>query len=450
MLQLFFIISNIKNLKRSNDHLRNDFFNLIKMTNIITKKTNLFDTIIYFLIIILPITLVTGPFLSDLSISIIAILFIYISFKNKLFFYYKNIYSKIFGVFFAILLITSILSIDPFISLKKTIVFFRFWIFALAVWYIFNLKKKKLLNFLITSFTIMFTILIIDGYIQFFFKENILGWQVQSSRVSSLFKDELILGSYLSRLLPIYFALLVFTKFGQKKYKYFLFFTIFVGIETLTFLSGERVAFFFINASSIMLILTMKNYKSFRIFSVITSVMLIILLINFYPKSTDRIFANTLSQLGFEKKIEKKYIFSMEHQNHYVSSLRMFKDNKITGIGPRMFRYMCPLEKYNIHEGCSTHPHNTYVQLLTETGVIGFTFGLIIFLFIFISVIKHLFYKFLKNRIIFSDFQLCLLSAIMISIWPFVPTGGFFNNWLNIIYFFPVGLYLNTIQFDEK
>ena len=435
------------------------------MINIISNKINLFEKIIYFLIIVLPITLVSGPFLSDLSISIISILFIYISLKNKLYFYYKNIYSKIFGLFFIILLLTSIFSIDPFVSLKKTIFFFRFWIFTLAVWYIFSLKKEKLLNLLITTFTIVFIILIIDGYIQFFLKENIFGWPIQGSRVSSLFKDELILGSYLSRLLPIYFALLVFTKFEKKKYKYFLFFIIFVGIETLTFLSGERVAFFFVNASSVMLIFTMQNYKVFRICSIIMSVILIVLLINLYPKSTDRIVGKTINQLGFEKKIEnnneveltdidkskqKKYIFSLEHQNHYVSSIRMFKDNIFTGIGPRMFRYMCPLEEYNIWEGCSTHPHNTYVQLLTETGIIGFAFGFIIFLIIFISIIKHFFYKSLKNRIIYNDFQLCLLSAIMISIWPFVPTGGFFNNWLNIIYFFPVGLYLNSLHLNNK
>ena len=435
------------------------------MINIISNKINLFEKIIYFLIIVLPITLVSGPFLSDLSVSIISILFIYISLKNKLYFYYKNIYSKIFGLFFIILLLTSIFSIDPFVSLKKTIFFFRFWIFTLAVWYIFSLKKEKLLNLLITTFTIVFIILIIDGYIQFFLKENIFGWPIQGSRVSSLFKDELILGSYLSRLLPVYFALLVFTKFEKKKYKYFLFFIIFVGIETLTFLSGERVAFFFVNASSIMLIFTMQNYKVFRICSIIMSVILILLLINIYPKSTDRIVDKTINQLGFEKIIEnnngveltdvdkskqKKYIFSLEHQNHYVSSIRMFKDNIFTGIGPRMFRYMCPLEEYNIWEGCSTHPHNTYVQLLTETGIIGFAFGFIIFLIIFISIIKHFFYKSLKNRIIYNDFQLCLLSAIMISIWPFVPTGGFFNSWLNIIYFFPVGLYLNTLQLNKK
>ena len=432
------------------------------MISIEKNNNELATNIIYFLIIALPITLVSGPFLSDLSISIITIIFIYISYKKKLIFYYNNKYSKIFGIFFLILLITSFLSTDHFISFKKTIFFFRFWIFALAVWYIFNIKKEKLCKHLIISFTLIFIILIIDGYYQFIFKENILGWKVYGSRVSSLFKDELILGSYLSRLLPIYFALLIYTNFEKKISAYILFFLIFVGIETLTFLSGERVAFFYINASTLMLIFTMRNYKLFRFFTVITSIVVIVLLINVYPKSTDRIINKTISQLGFEqKKIDdnnnedasaptselkqKKYIFSLEHQNHYISSFRMFKDNIISGIGPRMFRYTCGLKKYNIWEGCSTHPHNTYVQLLTETGLIGFLFGLFVFFTIFISILKHFILKFYKKKILFNDFQLALISAIMISLWPFVPTGGLFNNWLNIIYFFPVGMYLSSI-----
>ena len=124
----------------------------------------------------------------------------------------------------------------------------------------------------------------------------------------------------------------------------------------------------------------------------------------------------------------------------------MFKDNMITGIGPRMFRYTCGLKKYNIWEGCSTHPHNTYVQLLTETGLVGFIFGLFVFLIVFISILKHFVLKFYKKKILFNDFQLALISAIMISLWPFVPTGGLFNNWLNIIYFFPVGMYLSSMH----
>ena len=270
------------------------------------KKLKLIDSIIFYLIILLPLTLVSGSFLSDLSVSIIALLFIYISIKEKLYFYYNNKYTKIFFSFFIILIISSIFSKDVMISLKKVIFFFRFWIFSLAVWYLLSLYENKLIKYLIFTFTSTFLFLIFDGYIQFFFSENIFGWPVQGSRVSSLFKDELILGSYLSRLLPVYFALLVYSNFSKTFNKYFLFFIIFVGIETLTFLSGERVAFFYINASSLMLIILMKNYKIFRFSSIITSILIIIVLINYFPKSTDRIIKQTINQLGLSSETKKQ------------------------------------------------------------------------------------------------------------------------------------------------
>ena len=403
------------------------------------------EKIIYFFIILLPITLVTGPFLSDLSISIIALLFLYTSFKKRLYLYYNNIFSKIFGIFFILLFIVSLFSIDPIISLKKTVVHFRFWIFALAVWHIFNMKKD-LIKYLIISFTFIFIILILDGYIQFFFKENILGWPLQESRVSSLFKDELILGSYLSRLLPIFFAVLIYSNFENKTYLYLLFFIIFVGIETLTFLSGERVAFFLINCSSLFLILAMKNYKIFRGLSIITSIIIIFILINLYPKSTERMITKTVSQLELSKNLIPQKIFSVEYQNLYTASVKMFYDHKITGVGPRMFRILCVEKKYYIWEGCSSHPHNNYIQLLAETGLIGFIFFIGIFLTLIYSLVKHLIFKFRYKKVIFNDFQLCLLSAILISMWPFIPTGDFFNNWLNVIYFFPVGFFLSSIH----
>ena len=139
---------------------------MIRASNL--NQKDLAEKIIYFFIILLPITLVSGPFLSDLSVSLVSLLFLYISFKKKLYFYYQNIFSKIFGSFFILLLIVSLLSIDPLISLKKTIVYFRFWIFALAVWYIFSVKKD-LIKYLIISFTFIFGILIFDGFYQFFF-----------------------------------------------------------------------------------------------------------------------------------------------------------------------------------------------------------------------------------------------------------------------------------------
>ena len=59
------------------------------MKNILffSDRYELIDKIIYFLIIFLPISLVSGPLLSEASITIITLLFLYISLKNKLFFF---------------------------------------------------------------------------------------------------------------------------------------------------------------------------------------------------------------------------------------------------------------------------------------------------------------------------------------------------------------------------
>ena len=57
---------------------------------------------------------------------------------------------------------------------------------------------------------------------------------------------------------------------------------------------------------------------------------------------------------------------------------------------------------------------------------------------------------FLKNKKGYlNDFEVCIFSAIIISLWPFSPTGSFFNNWMSIIYFFPVGILLWQIDIKK-
>jgi O-antigen ligase len=111
----------------------------------------------------------------------------------------------------------------------------------------------------------------------------------------------------------------------------------------------------------------------------------------------------------------------------------MFFDNKILGVGVKNFRNFCSDEKYKESEfSCSTHPHSTYIQVLAETGIIGFLFLIIVLLYFCKYVFKHLFLRF-KGKLFFTDFQICILSAVAIYLWPFIPTGNVFNNWLNII-----------------
>jgi len=47
-------------------------------------------------------------------------------------------------------------------------------------------------------------------------------------------------------------------------------------------------------------------------------------------------------------------------------------------------------------------------------------------------MLKHMFLK-LKGKFYFNDFEICILSGIAIYLWPFIPTGNVFNNWINIV-----------------
>ena len=91
---------------------------------------------------------------------------------------------------------------------------------------------------------------------------------------------------------------------------------------------------------------------------------------------------------------------------------------------------------------CDTHPHHTYLELLSESGILAFLLVLGVFVLICYLSLKHLIFKLFKNKIIINDFEVCILSAILISLWPFSPSGSFFNNWMSIVYYFPVGMML--------
>ena len=50
-----------------------------------------------FLIILIPLALLTGPALPDVIVSLTALLFLFISIKNQEYKYYNNFISKFFG-----------------------------------------------------------------------------------------------------------------------------------------------------------------------------------------------------------------------------------------------------------------------------------------------------------------------------------------------------------------
>ena len=145
------------------------------------------DSILVLLILSVPL-LISGPFLSDLSISLITILFLYKSFKQKLYQYYKSKFFIIFSLFYIYILLNSIFNNFNIQSFKVSLFYFRFGIFALAVWYIINLNKN-ILRIFFWVFIFCFLILIVDGFYQYINGENLFGYKIdRSNRVSRFFR----------------------------------------------------------------------------------------------------------------------------------------------------------------------------------------------------------------------------------------------------------------------
>jgi len=411
------------------------------------KKNFFFEVIPSWIILLMPALIISGPFLSDLGVSIISVLFLINSKKNKLVKYYDNYYFKFFFVFCLLLVISSLLSENILISLKNSLFYFRFGIFSLCFWYLLD-RQSINLNHLFYSFVICFTMLIVDGYIQYIFGTNLLGYELFNNyRVSSFFGSELILGSYLARFFPILFGLFIFYDQKRKSKSMMSIITIiFILSEGLIFLSGERLALFFMNLSAVYIILMLKDYRIYRLWTYLTSLLLIILMLSVFPNTKERVIDQTLndfiSQNVDNNSNRKVYIFSKSHNDMYISAYRVFLDNKFFGVGPRQYRNIC--DNYSVSEySCESHPHNTYLELLSESGIFSFLMVSSVFFYICYLSIKHLLFKISKNkRYVLNDLQICFISALVISLWPFSPSGSFFNNWMSIVYFFPVGVIL--------
>ena len=398
------------------------------------KEKFFFYNIPVILFSLLPFFLITGPFLSDLSVSLISLLFLTYCIKEKNFSYFKNSYFYFFVIFWIYLILNTIINNFNIDSLKISFFYFRYGVFVIAISTFLDVNEKFIKFFFYCIF-FCFIFLILDGFYQYFVGENILGWKYSNKRISSFFGDEKILGSYISRLWPIFFGLSLFL-IKQKKKLFILLILIFILSESLIFLSGERSAFFYINLSAIFVILFSQKLFKLRLFTLLCSIFLLVVISYALPSAKQRIIDLSLKQMNLmnKAKYEKEgiFIFTEVHTHHYISAYKMFLDNKVLGVGVKNFRNFCDQNKYKSKYSCSSHPHNTYIQILSETGIIGFFFLMFILFYFCKYIFKHLVNR-LNGKNYFTDFEICVLSGILIYIWPIAPTGNIFNNWLNII-----------------
>jgi len=401
-------------------------------TNLIIKN------LIYFI----PFFLVFSIFVAELVILSIFLFFVYHQIKKKEFDIFLNKYFIFFLFFWFYLILNSLLSYDLKLSLSRSLPYIRFGILFLAIGHMLSLKDFKN-NFL--KFTLIFLLLIcLDSIIQYLVGKNLLGFEAHVSRISSFFKDELVLGGFLLKMYPIFLISIIYFKKKTSLNTFFIILFIFIYFFSI-YLSGERTAFFnfIILNFFLFIILYEKKYTKYLLLFLL---ILPIIFTYVVKNSNNPILARYLSiKEIFNNKTPT--IFSETHENHYKSAFKIYKSYPLFGSGLKTFRYVCKKPEHN-PMGCATHPHNIFMLFLSELGFIGIIFYLIVFFYFGARLVKLFIARFNNNNFRNNNPILTIIIVSMfMSFWPFSPSGNYFNNWMSVLNFLPMGF---LIYYDKK
>ena len=246
---------------------------------------------------------------------------------------------------------------------------------------------------------------------------------------------------------PLFIGISIFI-YGDSKFKIIFILILITLIDILVVLSGERTSIFYMFISTLIITIFISKWKVYRLIAFFISVILSGIIIISNDSVKERVLTKTFDQTNILG--EKINTFSIQHQVIYETSFKIFKDHPFFGIGPKNFREKCKQDRYKTFtkldqsiDGCQSHPHNTYIQLLVETGLFGFFIIFFVFVYLNYLLFKHAYIFIVNKKFFISDLNICMIVAMYVSLWPLAPTGNFFNNWLSVIYFFPLGIFLS-------
>ena len=394
-----------------------------------------------FLIIIFPFCMFLGAAPTDIVLSTIGLFFLIHTFIKKDFTWLKERWIQIAFVFWLYIVYRSFFAAFPNDALNRSLPFIRYVLFAasLQFWVFIDKKIRRRLLFSCV-FAVAFATT--DTLIQYFLGTDIFGhpWYSANRLTGPLKSPKIgIILTWVSFPVILFAARYTMNKMAPLYGRIFAAISI-ISIFITVLLSGERMAFLLmlLGLACSVLIYPKIRKSIFFISSIITICIVGIFLAD--KTVMTRQFESTINTISsFEQTLYSRI---------WGSGIEMFKQNPVFGVGIKNFRKHCSEERYesapidsklrNIRR-CDLHPHNTYIELLAETGIIGFI--------LFLSMIFIWITQFFRDRdhILSHVSSVGGIIAIFIRLWPIAPTASFFSSWAAAPLWLMVGWSLSYI-----
>tara|TARA_B100000282_G_scaffold10680_1_gene7630 strand:- start:1306 stop:2541 length:1236 start_codon:yes stop_codon:yes gene_type:complete len=389
------------------------------------------DKLIFFLIFFFPIALILGNFFVNIF---------YVFFAISAIYHYKNLYNFFYSkIFYLLLLFLICLIINLIFSINITNSFPRLIKFILIILFVSEIqrvifKNDYLIDKVIFIWNIIFFIVTADIIFELLFGFNTLGFRSpMPGRISSFFGDELVVGSFYHFFSLFILAYLIKKKTSDSKILIISLIFIFV-----SFFIGERANFVRLFISILIFLFIINNSSFLKKISV---TILILLSLSIMPLLNNDLKHRYYYQVKslYSKNGFITYFKESQYGAHQATAFEIFRKNILVGIGVKNFRIESKKDIYRNDEykktmyRQATHPHQIHVELLSETGLLGYlSFLTLIIYSLYFSILNYL-----KNK---NLFQLSTIIFLITSLIPVLPTGSIFSTFYGGIFWFNFGL----------
>jgi len=394
------------------------------------------------IVLLFPLALLK-PFLTNIILVLATFIYIFESIKNKNFELIKLKWVYFYLIFIFFNIINSFFATDFLSSVKSSISQFRFLFFSLFIYLCFSNIKK--LNVILNTWLALLFFISLDGIYQNFFGVNFFNLEQHATRISGVFGDELVLGSYLTFIsIPLFFFHINKIK-NYDLLKKIVTISIYATIFFTIIISTERMVTIVLILCLIFIIIF---YLKIKKAAMCLFILLIFLSVLYYKN------------IKFNQRFnEVLLILNNFHESSYgriyESSYSLFKKNIFFGVGLKNYRIDCDKQidtrPNSIYQFCSSHPHNLYLELLSETGLVGSLFFGLSFFYLFLHLKKKMKFKFKKSYL--RDYSFLMYGnflVIFFFLWPIKTSGSFFTTFNGSFFWFNLGLALLVLKKNYK
>ncbi len=412
-------------------------------------KNNLFLSLVQISFYLLPLSLIIGSLIININVIVFLLLGSLYLIQNKMSvnFNSKNITLLLF--FLSIILSTLInikmLGIENFLKSVFLLKFFLVYILIETL----ILNEKINIKYFCNICCLLLVFVSLDLFLQFFSGENILGYAPWEGRITGVFEHEAIAGAYIQKIFIFSLISVFLFSYLTKLNKNFLQIIFFTIVIFASFIASNRISFLIIIS---LIFFVVIFYKSFRKNLLLSMILLIPLFIFSYQADSQinykyKDFISKVQKLGGQTSVLSNDISdenkeaSPTRSNHgkiYLTAIKSFNENKILGHGLKSFRVNCKKFLNQKNTLCSTHPHNYHLEVLHDTGILGFSLISIFVFLILFSKYKDLRLNKLKynEKIIIS----LLILNFLIEIFPLKSTGSLFTTWNGTLLWLSIAL----------